>query len=126
MRPGGCITASAHLYELLSPALFSFSPLSCEYGTIKGRVMLLGSHESQDAPSTLGPDLSHSGGAPARFVEKEQQAGLAEPSGHQLGSETAILSLASCFLVEIPFKGGRRPQKGAKVLRNRETITFTR
>lgn len=58
--------------------------------------------------------------------KRERQAGLAESSGHQLGSETAILSLASCFLVEIPFKGGLRPQKGAKVLRNRETITFTR
>lgn len=51
---------------------------------------------------------------------------MAEPSRHQLGSETAILSLASCFLVEIPFKGGLRPEKRAKVLRNRETITFTR
>lgn len=57
---------------------------------------------------------------------REWQARFAKPSGRQLSSETATLSLASCSLAKIPLKGGLTPQKGTKDLRSRETITFAK
>lgn len=102
------------------------APSPANQGPSGGGLRLLGRHESQDAPSTRGSDFQHSCGEPALSVAREWQARFAKPSGRQLGSGTATLSLASCSLGEIPLKGGLRPKKGTKALRSRETITFTR
>ena len=123
-----CIPASAHSYELLSPALFTswaFSVLICESGTVKWGLLLPGHCESQDAPPTLDPDLLHSGGAPACSVGRRGQAGFAEPSGHQLGSVTAHFPWLPVPWWRSPWGAGLDPE-GAKALRGRETTNFTR
>lgn len=129
MRPGDifqllliCMNC-CHQHCSLS-GLSVLSPVN--QGPSRGRFLLLGCHESQGAPSTVGLDLQHSGGAPAHSAGREWQTGFAKPLGHQLGSRAATLFLASCSLEEILLKGRLRPQNGAKALRSRETTTFTR